>query len=397
MSLIDLAHLSPLRNWTAFKVYDGGPDGNPTSSYSCDNIQAALISAGWVPTGSVQATGFLIAPFGFGFGGFQGLVCELEGSAYVYYDPTTQTAPSGSINGNAIVPVSNQGNAQMNLIIALNGHSNFMAFAEGGTTILFLSKLPGTAGNNITIGGQPTGSTSIGSISSGGGWIVQSPPLLPNTAQITLQINMATDNTIELTITIGGLVSAPWGLRPGTQWYMAATNYQAVFYNLDPYQAVGNVFQTFLWACTPVIDYSQVLSFVVPFAAFFNRSSTYGGSSTLGNWTYMQVDMWVGGDYTSITGQGQCSWSILMNHSEASPICDPAGAAVFNYPYVMMYVPEAAESRLVGYVPDCFFSSVSETFSAQTVQELYTWLCIATQSEPPGSLWMAINGPPITP
>lgn len=398
MSLTSLSYLSPSRTLIPFNVYGGGPDGNPTSSYSCDNILAALVSVGWVPAGSVQATGYLIAPFGFGYSGFQGLVCELGGCAYVYYDPTSQSPPNGYINGNVVVPVSNQGNPQANLIIALNVYSSFLASASGGNTIVFLSKLPGTAGNNIVIGGQPSGSVSIGSISNGGGWIVQSPPLLPNTAQITLQINtIPGDNTVELTITIGGLVSAPWGLRPGTQWHMAATNYQAVFYNLDPYGGVGNVFHTFLWACTPVIDSSQVLSLGhPPFAAFLEKSSDYGGSSTLGNTNLMGVDMWVGGDHTS-SDQGQTGWSILTNHSEAAPITDPVGNAVFNSAYVMMYSPPAAESRLIGYVPDCFCSSSLNVFSVQTIQELYTWVCIATQATPPGSLWMAINGPPITP
>ena len=396
MSLINQAVLSPLRAGAGFKN-----DAGAMSIAAVDTISDTLQAGGWSLLGGTFATATLTAPFGFGYAGFQGNVCSMLGNAYVFWDPSWQTMPFGKIGPNTIVPVLSTGNAQANLCAAMSGF--FICTIQSSTVILLTAVAPGPMGDGGVIEGQPSGSTSFGSVSVGVGLILQSQqqatPL--NTAQITLKViagNVgAQASSLIFTFTVHGYnldwVPAMTTAAPQAFWFLTASSYGVLFYTLypDPLKLYSD--QTFAWAAAPVIDPSQIA--VLSFAAFVALMNAGEMASTLGappffGGTGLTVGTWSGKLVIHQDGGvGQRGWAVFMDHSQGQPIVDPVSGAIFSQALVAMPEPISGESRLVGYLPDCFASTVADTFGRPIVQAGYKWRAIATQSEPPGTLWMA--------
>ena len=477
MSLSDLANLSPKQAFGTFTNDGGGGSIN-----ACDTIKAVLEGAGWSDDdgSDTKASGTLWGPLGWGYAGFLGLVCEMQGKAFIFYDPSWQQCPSGNLpDGASIVGVPigrTSAESEIALAAAIGGA------VQDPATIKWTG-LTGTYDDGIVISPGP-GDVSVGSVTGGGGWGLQNPkqsdgktaltgtcsdtdggptvtwdsgdlfdssmvgailtvtitdPVLPPTT-LTLTVNsVASDGQslqartstatswtncsfscpvpgvnqaqiqvivrtgesdgpegVRLTFTINNTDVVDIYLAAGDWLVMASTN-QVLFYTLDANPYVVHQHNTFVWACCPVIPGAQAHE--LTFAAFVAQINAGNLASTLGGNPYFggggcYVDMWTGAATpVRVTGSaGQRGWSILMSHSEGAPLTDPVGGALFTPAFLML--SGGGESGIVGYVPDTFASSLPDTFGRQisvtdSQNKSKYYRCIATQSEPPGSLWMA--------
>ena len=262
------------------------------------------------------------------------------------------------------------------------------------TTILWTSPIAGTSGDGVVIEGQPSGSISYGSTSSGGGWILESQEQLLNLARITLTARTGTptdDGGLHLTFSVNGDAIEYYARRG--KWTVTAGDFQALFYNLDGYAPDVYIYNSFAWASAPVIDGSQETT--INFAAFVAQPGNMADTArTLGDpgGNAMPVDTWTGhgGSITHVsTTYGQRGWSVVMDHSGGAAITDPVGNAVFDLALVALPEPVSGESRIVGYLPDSFVSTQPVGFAQMMDQDLYKWRALAVQSGPPGAIWMA--------
>jgi hypothetical protein len=395
-SLLDITQVSPTRAYTTFQ---NPPSTAFTASQVTINavltIKDCLVQAGWIYLQPVYATATLTSPFGWGYLSFQSWVCTIAGDAFFFYDPTAGPPPSGTFNGATIIAVSVLGNPEANLAAAITGQGIFTATVYNSTTILLTANQPGILGDGIVV--DTNASIAIGSISQGGGYILQSVPQVDidgygNTAFIGLTVVTGAPGSGNLILswTIGAV---NFDFYPGvteSTWALTASPFQAMFFTPDCILTELRPHNNFCWISTPIIPQSLPS---LSYAAFLAQPNDLPNVSTLG-YNTMPCDQWVAGDYTTGVpngAYGQAGWSIVFDHSEGANITDPIGNAVLSPALLQMYSPSSVppESRIIGYPPDCFVSTVPAPMWTQIYQDNLYWRCVATQDEPPGAMWMA--------
>ena len=382
--------VTPHKSYGTFATPAGGPN-----SGAADAVRDVLLGANWTLIDTIQAVGGLNAPFGWGYTGFQSHVCSISvdgihGAAYVFYDPTAGPPPSGFIGSFAIVPVpigASSVLSQGNLVAQINGNSAVTAVAVNPTTISLTAIAAGTAGNGIFIIGS--GSITIGTPTSGGGWVLRSRSQYDamasgNTARIEIAVFAGgSQGQLIMAVTIESY-TVTFNCQQSSFWQAIADDFQVVFISQALYHA-GDiyVFNSFLWAGTLNIPTNVPLSV----AAFILQPNNLPNVSTLGA-GHMPVDMWVGGTHTS-GASGQLGWSCGMFHSELGPIADSLGNAVVQVPYVLMYVPAVGESRICGTLWNAFLTSIPQPLTQQFQEEGANYRVVATQPNyPPASILM---------
>lgn len=388
MSLIDIAKISHSRFNIQFSVR-----GVQSSSTAVDHIAACLVNGGWTTVNGLYASATLSGPFGWGFTGVARIVCTIEDVfpvAFWYYDPLTELPPHGKIGNATIVGVpkgDTDAKSQDNLAAAITAASRFNASSQDSVTILLIAKAPGTGSNGINIVGQSTGSISVGSVSGGGGSTLVSQAQEINTLVFYCDIRTRDSTTNDqrplITFRFGAGYAVTMPLANG-DWQMVATPYQAVMFTLNPDTLSLFSGNWFIWACAPVVPDNTI---DVTEAGFVSQPNNNTSSfSTLGNRSAgaMVVDMDING--THYTGdQSQRGWSIFFEHSEGGNIVDLLYGAIFQEALVML-VRGAEESHIVGYIPDCFVSSIPAPMGQEMAQDGYVWRVIATQNKPPGCI-----------
>jgi len=372
-------------------------DATPNNA-AADLVRNTLLAAGWTLSRNIQAVGYINAPFGWGFTAVYNTVVTIiiptsSGPAiyhYVFYDPTTQAAPTGL----DVVPVivgatsaASQANLLAHISAGFGAGGALTAVASGPNQITITSKLVGTLGNAIQLIGN--GSNSTGVNPSDGGWELQSRTQhgvfgLGNTAQILITATTGVaSNRLALSATIGGVTI---GFNPEAGgWSLIADDFQCCFFSLMPFHA-GDiyVFNSFLWASTLYIPPNIPLSF----AGFIMQANSVSTSiPSLGAPNGNAVDSFVGGYHTS-GSVGQQGWSIGMYHSESGMVADPTGTAILQTPHVFLPCGYNGESRICGQLFDALASSGPNTYAEQFTIANYNYRVIATQTDPPGSLFL---------
>jgi hypothetical protein len=404
--------IAPHQAFGVFSTDDASPN-----SLSADLVKNTLLAAGWSMPGTLQAVGSIFGPFGWGYTGFQAdvvtITYQLHTWIFAFYDPTVGPAPSGV----DVIPVligPSSAASQLLLITALNGLGFLTAAANGPDQIDLTAKVAGTLGNSITATGNGSVSTAVSC--SGGGWILQSKSQVAvfgapgNSASIILSVAPGVGfggNRLAFAINVGGVVQPTLGgsnivtggvsipFEPeksgATQWGLIADDFGALFYCLAPFHA-GDVFvfDSFLWMT------SLCIQPVVPlgYSAFVMQSpGTIAAFPSLGASNNMTVDSWVGPDYAgsyhATGGIGQRGWSIGMYHSEGGMVADPMGSPVLQTPWVFLPVGYIGESRICGQLFDSLVSSGPNNYTQQFTIAGYNYRVIASQTFPPGSLFLS--------
>lgn len=387
---------APERGYAIFST----PVSDPavTGSKSCDTVRDTLLKAGWIWTGNVQASVTLAAPFGWGFTSFQRDVTNIgdgtRGIAFFFYDPRVEDPPTGWLGGitggyliQAVPAATSSAVSELNLVNAINlSAAGVVATIQDANTILLTAKPIGTQGNGIQV--QGNGSISVGGTTTGGGWVLQSRSqtsveFFGNQAdiQLTVQTGAAGNGNVQLVLVINGTTTTfPLG---SYQWRLIADTYQACFMGIeflggeDIYSA-----NNYLWCATPMCD-SADGSAHVSNAAFIGSGTGFSSSLGDGN-AHNNVQSWVNGTYLN-GGQGT-AWAMAMLHSEAGVITDLSDQVLIQKARVALKA--SAGLRFVGYVGNAFVSSAPATVGEQIAQLSAYFRCVASQNNPPGSVWL---------
>ena len=387
--------------------------GTGADSAAADAIRDTLLAAGWTLAATLQAVGSLNAPFGWGYTAPAGdntpvvitypTAFGVSTGIFVFYDPTTQLAPTGP----DVIPVivgSNSVASQLKLLAAINGFGGVTAVTAGPYAIVVTADAAGTLGNLVTVTGN--GSNSTGGNPTGGGWVLQSrsqqqATRAGNTASVIASIYPGGGGRLEIDLNIGGTINLPsiggaggnpvvggstieWPTEAGA-WQMIADDFGAIFWSLTPFHGGDiRVANNFLWGTTLYIPASIPLDY----AAFvMTTDQDAQATPTLGANNNMVVYCFAAGTNATVN-PGQQGWSIGMYHSEGGAIADPTGAALLQVPYVFMPCGYNAESRICGQLWDTVASSQPEMFGQQFTIQGAAYRAIAAQSNPPGTLLM---------
>ena len=366
----------------------------PNSGDAEENLAAAIGGPG---TGVVSSTGIFVGrPDGtliFGGDFYIGGMCQGD-SGCMHTQSQTKLNLTGMCSGDA-----------SGTTVTWNAGERFCPQMAGQTvTVTLVPASPTARAITVTFGVSSVAADTQSLEASGplgASFAAKSftcPVAGVNTAQVSLSFGTASPGSLGLSLRVE---RSPFDPNPDPvdfplahgDWTVVANDYGAVFYCLNPDPLALYYYNSFCYVGAPIIDGN--LSSVLDYAQFACHQKNLPSVSTLGGFMagqLMSAATWTGLGGTNTfqdTTYGQTGWSVLMGYSEGAPITDPVAGAVFDSALLMLPNTAEGESRIVGYLPCCFTSTIPGTLGRQIYQDGCVWRCVASQAEPPASLWMA--------